>query len=98
MTCHRPTHTLTIITIIVIIMHAYAYAYAHAHAHASRIVHHTRPIQFSILCSHSPGLEVMPNGDVLAVWFSSAAGHGEPGKESSLNSRMVQVDCMVHDM
>lgn len=41
--------------------------------------------------SHSPGLEVMRNGDVVAVWFSSSAGHaGEPGKESSINSRMVQ--------
>merc|ERR1711871_1258014 len=41
--------------------------------------------------NHSPGLEVLKNGDVLAVWFSSAAsGAGEPGKESGINSRMVQ--------
>jgi hypothetical protein len=46
--------------------------------------------------NHSPGLEVMANGDVLAVWFSSAGGSGEkpaptePGKESSINTRMVQ--------
>jgi hypothetical protein len=40
--------------------------------------------------SHSPGLEVMKNGDVLAVWFSSPAGHGELGNEYSINTRMVQ--------
>jgi hypothetical protein len=40
--------------------------------------------------SHSPGLEVMKNGDVLAIWFSSAAGHGELGNEYSINTRMVQ--------
>jgi hypothetical protein len=45
--------------------------------------------------SHSPGLEVMKNGDVLAVWFTSAAGHGEPGIEASINSRMVQARYIV---
>jgi hypothetical protein len=42
--------------------------------------------------NHSPGFEVLPNGDVLAVWFSSSAGSetGEPGSEGSINSRMVQ--------
>jgi hypothetical protein len=42
--------------------------------------------------NHSPGFEVLPNGDVLAVWFSSSVGvsGGEPGIEGSINSRMVQ--------
>ena len=42
--------------------------------------------------SHSPGLEVLPNGDVLAVWFTSSVGPtgGEPGTEYAINSRMVQ--------
>ena len=46
--------------------------------------------------NHSPGFEILENGDVLAVWFSSAGGGqegptpGEGGKESSINTRMVQ--------
>ena len=37
-------------------------------------------------------MEILANGDVLAVWFSSAVGpgSGEPGDESSINARMVQ--------
>jgi hypothetical protein len=42
--------------------------------------------------NHSPGFEALPNGDILAVWFSSSVGPktGEAGSESTINSRMVQ--------
>ena len=39
--------------------------------------------------SHSPGLEAMPNGDLLAVFFSSPA-NSSIGNESSNMTRMVQ--------
>jgi hypothetical protein len=40
--------------------------------------------------THSPGFEVLANGDVLAVWFSAADNNGEPGGEDDVNTRMVQ--------
>ena len=36
--------------------------------------------------NHSPGFEVLPNGDVLAVWFSSSTS-GVGGEPVRTNAR-----------
>ena len=44
--------------------------------------------------NHSPGFEVLPNGDVLAVWFSSSTS-GVGGEPVRTNARGLAGECRL---